>query len=162
MNKEELNSEQLWNYVSGTLTSEERARIDALLATNKQAREEVEFLRLLETDLSDLQEEAPSMGFANSVVNTLEREQAWKAKTKTSTRFFPMFVIGGIVLASAAAIAGAIMSNANIPVLEESINTSLLAVLLSSLLLWGFYLMDRVFKRAFRHSEEADETTFKT
>ncbi|ULQ57021.1 hypothetical protein KJS94_02270 [Flavihumibacter rivuli] len=74
MHTTELMEAQLWEYIDGLATSEERSTIEQLIATNIEWRRKYEELLLLNNSLSSSVElEEPSMRFTRNVMEEISK-----------------------------------------------------------------------------------------
>lgn len=68
--------EQLWSYIDGTCSDEERKAIDILIANNPAYRAKFEELLSFDQELAKMEAEEPSMGFTYKVMEEIRAENA--------------------------------------------------------------------------------------
>ena len=91
--------EQLWDYIDGISTAEEKAVIDANLATDLKWKEIYQELLAVNAQLNTLDFEEPSMSFTRNVMDKVNLELKPVAlKTKVDNRI--IYTIAGFFLAS--------------------------------------------------------------
>lgn len=97
--------EQLWDYIDGISTAEEKAVIDANLATDLKWKEIYQELLAVNAQLTALDFEEPSMSFTRNVMDKINLELRPVAlKTKVDNRI--IYTIAGFFLASILAVFG--------------------------------------------------------
>ena len=102
--------EQLWNYLDGTCSTEEREAIAHLIATNHTYQQKYEEILSFNQELQSIEIDAPPMAFTYKVMEAIRTEEASKPlKAAIDTRiiqgiaaFFilSLLVLLGIALAS--------------------------------------------------------------
>ncbi|RZK39944.1 MAG: hypothetical protein EOO90_16910 [Pedobacter sp.] len=79
--------EQIWNYIDGTCTSEEKIKIESKLAYDQHYREVYQELLLVNEELQKIELDEPSMSFTRNVMDKVNLELKPVAlKTKVDTR----------------------------------------------------------------------------
>lgn len=68
-------TEQLWNYIDGTCTPEEREAISILIAQDEVYKREYEELLALNTEFSTFELEEPPMAFTYNVMEAIRAEE---------------------------------------------------------------------------------------
>lgn len=68
--------EQLWDYINGFCTEEERKAIEILIANDTNYRSKYTELKAFEENMPALNLEEPSMGFTFKVMESIRAEQA--------------------------------------------------------------------------------------
>ncbi|WP_295767537.1 hypothetical protein [uncultured Mucilaginibacter sp.] len=141
--------EQLWNYVDGTCTPQEREVIEHLIATDEAYRLKFEEIKAFNLELQDIELDAPPMAFTYNVMEQVRAEEAQKPlKSSINTMvikgiaaFFVLTITTLVVIALANANWSAGAANQiNVPI----IRTSELKNLFSGNVLNGFLFFDLV------------------
>jgi anti-sigma factor RsiW len=70
--------EQLWAYIDGTCTADERQAISLLIAEDNAWREKYQELLALNSEIAAMELEEPSMAFTYNVMETIRAEHASK------------------------------------------------------------------------------------
>ena len=70
--------EQLWNYLDGTCTPQEREVIEHLIATEKEYQKKFEEIKAFELELESIELDAPSMAFTYNIMEAIRTEEASK------------------------------------------------------------------------------------
>lgn len=97
--------EQLWNYLDGTCTPQEREVIEHLIATEKEYQQKYEELKAFNLELEQIELDAPPMAFTYNVMEAIRTEEASKPlKAAIDTRIIK--VIAGFFIITLAAILG--------------------------------------------------------
>ena len=91
--------EQLWNYIDGNCTDEEKAQIEAKLSINSQFQQTYQELLAVNSELNKLDFEEPSMSFTRNVMEQVNLELKPVAlKTKVDNRII-YSIMGFFILA---------------------------------------------------------------
>jgi len=86
--------EQLWNYIDGACTPEERAAVNQLIASDEAVRLKYQELLTLNKEFAAMELEEPPMAFTYNVIEAIRTEQALvPLKAKVNKR-----IITGIML----------------------------------------------------------------
>lgn len=105
--------EQLWNYIDGNCTFAEKIEIEAKIKTNLQYSALYKELLLVNSELSKLEFEEPSMSFTRNVMEQVNLELKPVAlKTKVDNRI--IYCIGGFFILSIIAIFGYVIARADV------------------------------------------------
>ncbi|MBY0543639.1 MAG: hypothetical protein K2P75_09560 [Sphingobacteriaceae bacterium] len=105
--------EQLWNYIDGNCTFAEKIEIEAKIKTNLQYSAVYKELLLVNSELSKLEFEEPSMSFTRNVMEQVNLELKPVAlKTKVDNRI--IYSIGGFFILSIVAIFGYVIASADL------------------------------------------------
>lgn len=70
--------EQLWNYLDGTCTPQEREVIEHLIATDETYQQRYEEIKAFNLELQDIELDAPAMAFTYNVMEAIRTEEAAK------------------------------------------------------------------------------------
>jgi len=70
--------EELWNYLDGLGSEQERERISHLIATDKAYQQQYEELLSFNNELESIELDAPPMAFTYNVMETIRTEEASK------------------------------------------------------------------------------------
>lgn len=96
---------QLWDYIDGISSSEERSVIDKLIRENREWREKYEELLQLHALIASAETEAPSLRFTKNVMEEITRQQIAPAtrnyinkKIIWGIAFFFLALISGFIL----------------------------------------------------------------
>ncbi|TKC12583.1 hypothetical protein FA048_02910 [Pedobacter polaris] len=104
--------EQLWNYIDGNCTTEEKAEIEARLAVNLQYHTVYQELLAVHNELNKLDFEEPSMSFTRNVMDKVSVELKPVAlKTKVDNRI--IYSITAFFVLSIAGIFGYVIANSD-------------------------------------------------
>jgi hypothetical protein len=68
--------EQLWNYIDGTCTADERSAISKLIASDEAVRLKYNELLALNKEFATMELDEPSMAFTYNVIEAIRTEQA--------------------------------------------------------------------------------------
>jgi hypothetical protein len=68
--------EQLWNYIDGTCTADERSAISKLIASDEAVRLKYNELLALNKEFAPMELDEPSMAFTYNVIEAIRTEQA--------------------------------------------------------------------------------------
>jgi len=142
--------EQLWNYLDGTCTPQEREVIEHLIATEKEYQQKYDEIKAFDLELEGIELDAPPMAFTYNVMEAIRTEEASKPlKAAIDTRiikaiaaFFIITIVAlvGIALAntdwSVATSGGVNMPKMQIPNVKNYISGPMLK---------GFLFFDVVF-----------------
>lgn len=70
--------EQLWNYLDGTCTPQEREVIEHLIATDETYQQKYEEIKAFNLELGDIELDVPPMAFTYNVMEAIRTEEAAK------------------------------------------------------------------------------------
>jgi predicted anti-sigma-YlaC factor YlaD len=153
---EHLDNSTLWQYVTDASGLTDKVRISDHLSNCEDCKREFELLKHIEEALRAAEEEVPSPGFSNAVVRKLETEAVREGKIRFSTTFFRYTVLGAFALAFLSAIIFALGLDIKVSYAEESLKGPFLLMLSASVILWGFYIVDRVCNKIFGQTEYSE------
>jgi hypothetical protein len=139
--------EELWNYIDGTCSIEEREAIDLLIGTDETYREKYLELLALNREIAAMEIEEPSMAFTYNVMETIRAEHAQKPlKAAIDSRIIK--IIGGFFVFTIAALLIFMLVNINWSagnvVTTPSFNVPDMKNFLSGPILKGFLFFDVV------------------
>jgi hypothetical protein len=147
-----LQNEQIWDYISENLDIDKIAEINSHLQKCADCQKEYKLLLLIHQDLYTVQQEVPSMGFSNAVINQLVEEQSVDKSGLFWIRFTKYAIVVSMLLAIIALLFMAAFQNEEV---SFTINGKvIMTVLWGSVLLWGFYLTDRIFYNSYWKSSK--------
>jgi anti-sigma factor RsiW len=147
---EHLDSSILWQYVAGESGNAQTARIKKHLSGCESCRREYELLRQIEATLHIVDEEVPAVGFADAVIQKIENETVLERKNVFWVKFLPYVIPGGFVLAFLLAIIVGTEVDLDVSRVESALSGQVVIVILTAcILLWGFYVIDRICKKIF-------------
>jgi hypothetical protein len=93
--------EQLWNYIDGTCTPEERSAISQLMASDEAIRLKYQELLTLSKEFATMELEEPPMAFTYNVIEAIRTEQALvPLKAKVNKRIIMWIMLSFVVILS--------------------------------------------------------------
>ena len=145
-----LDSDTLWQYVTGNSDKTQTEKIEKHLASCGDCRKEFELLSKIESTLFVLDDETVSLGFSDKIILEIEKEVVSKKKNTKLAKLFPYIIFGGFSLATLTAILINVESNFYL-IQKEGVFDIEMGMLMLTVcsLLWGLYLIDRIFKKIF-------------
>lgn len=153
--------EQLWNYIDGFCTEEERKAIEILIANDASYRNKYAELKAFEANMPVLNLEEPSMGFTFKVMENIRAEQARvPLKTRINTgiiraigAFFicTILVLLGFVLVSVdwSAPSPVHLPEIKIPQVTNYLNPVVIKGFLFFDVVLGLFFLDQYFRKFF-------------
>jgi hypothetical protein len=147
---EHLDSNSLWNYLTGDSGNDQSAHIKKHLSSCEDCMREFELLRKIETTLHALDEETTPFGFSDVVIRKIEDEVALERKSTVFEKFFPYSILGGFLLAILTAIIVGEELDLDLTQVEVVLNNQVGILILAACgLLWGLYFIDRICKKIY-------------
>ena len=155
--------EELWNYLDGLGSAQERERISHLIATDKTYQHKYEELLSFSKELESIELDAPPMAFTYNVMETIRNQEASKPLKaaiddrimKAIAAFFivSILVVLGIALADTnwSAVAGSkinIPLNLHMPSLKGILNTGALKGFVFFDIVLALYLFDGYLRKS--------------
>ena len=135
--------EQLWNYIDGICSDEEKTQIEAKIASNLQYNKVYQELMIVHQELNKLDFEEPSMSFTRNVMDKVELELAPVAlKTKIDNRI--VYSIGIFFVLSILGMFGYIISISNISFQLPKVDLSFTNKLANPIVIQVFLMVDVV------------------
>lgn len=135
--------EQLWNYIDGICTDEEKAQIEAKIASNLQYNKIYQELMIVHQELNKLDFEEPSLSFTRNVMEKVDLELPPVAlKTKIDNRI--VYSIGAFFLLSILSIFGYVVATTTVSFKMPQINFDFTAKLINHTTIQGFLMVDVV------------------
>ncbi|MEX8547715.1 MAG: hypothetical protein V5804_08945 [Mucilaginibacter sp.] len=153
--------EQLWNYIDGFCTEDERKAIEILLTSDANYRNKYAELKAFEANMPSLGIEEPSMGFTFKVMENIRAEQARvPLKTRINTgiigaigAFFicTILVLLGFVLVSVdwSAPSPVHLPEIKIPPVTNYLNPVVIKGFLFFDVVLGLFFLDQYFRKFF-------------
>jgi general stress protein CsbA len=86
--------EQLWNYIDGTCTPDEHARLSQLILSNEEYKQQYEELLRLNAEFKTLELDEPSMAFTYNVMEQIRTQEA-SVPLKAAINKKVIWAIGG-------------------------------------------------------------------
>ena len=140
---EHITHEALSNLILKTLSPQEEARLQRHLEECPRCQAVFTEEKALHEALFDIIPQDPPIGFALAVMDSIEEEVELDPGSSFWYRLMKTALITGIILALVVSIY-AIVTTANEPlVFSEEISSTVLIVLTSSILAWGWFVWDR-------------------
>ncbi len=149
---EHLDNSTLWQYVTDASGIADNDRIQNHLLQCEDCKREYDLLMQIEEALHAVDEEVPSLGFSNAVVRKLEAESAYERKNRFWNHFFLYAVLGAFTLAFLSVMTYGFGFELELSKAEEAIKGPLILLLSTSIILWLFYIVDRICNRIFRQT----------
>ena len=147
---EHIDSNTLWNYVTGEVSKSEETQVREHLTSCQACMREFEILSKIEVTLHEIDEDTVPFEFSDRVIKEIENELAHDLKYKFYSTIFPYAILGGVVLAFIAIIIKGVGLELDFSQLVIVLDNKVgILVLIASVVPWGLYLIDRVCKRFF-------------
>ncbi len=147
---EHIDSNTLWNYVTGSVSKSEETQVQEHLTSCKACMGEFEILSKIEVTLHEINEDTVPFDFSDRVIKEIEKELAHNRKYKFYATIFPYAILGGFVLAFIAIIIKGVGLELEFSQLGTIMDNQVgILVLIGSAVLWGLYLIDRICRRFF-------------
>lgn len=153
--------EQLWDYIDGFCTEEERKYISLLIEQDENYREKYTELMAFQKNMEDVDLEEPAMGFTFKVMENIRAEQASKPlKTRIDDRiifgitaFFICcimlllgYVFANITWSDTAAIR---LPEIKLPPVNDQLNSVVIKGFLFCDVILGLFFLDHYFRKWF-------------
>ena len=157
--------EKLWDYIDGTCTAGEQKAISLLIETDKLYQDKYNELLQLNSELTTMELDEPSMPFAYNVMETIRAEQAQKPLKATINSYiikgiaaFFILTIAGLFFATFTGIdwSATNMETANnlkLPDFNSLLNSKVLTIFLFFYTVVGLFFLDTYLRkrRFFNH-----------
>jgi hypothetical protein len=153
--------EQLWNYIDGFCTAEERKTIETLIANDARYGNKYAELKAFEANMPALDLEEPSMGFTYKVMEKIRAEHA-RVPLKTRINAGIIGAIGAFFICTILVLLGFVLFGINwsapsqlhlpafkIPPVTHYLNPVVIKGFLFFDVILGLFLLDHYFRKFF-------------
>ena len=145
-----IESNTLWLFMAGELSSVKDAQIHKHLSICKSCKAEYDMLNKIEETLNVIDEEIPSKDFADNIIQKLEREISLDSKGIFWSKILMTTIAGSLLLAFLFIFIGSTEVDVDTFQIENIFNSqTVLLIFACSIVLWGLYLIDRICKKMF-------------
>jgi len=144
-----IEADRLWDYITGDLDAEQTKIIRAHLEVCPKCKQDYDMQMEFHNELLEVNDDMPSPGFSDNVVAKIEKHLRVEKANRFWLKFTKVAVINAIIIAVGLPLLMLALQKIEFSISQEYVNKVMWPLLTVCLMLWLFYIMDRVLKRRY-------------